>query len=183
MARRQSDRVIENRLQETLRARFTDMTVQASRSPRWKRLVLTFRWSGFDELLPEERFQRLLNAIPGPFYVNQLRECVWFELGTGESLEEYMKLPRSEDVEPQAARVLEQLQRVGFFKALGDALGDQPASTCRGDFSVTRELLRSLNFDAESVRRAILVLIGRGVCCDCKVTGELRPVLPKAGRR
>ena len=58
------DRRREAELAELVASAFPGMTVEVGHGSRWKRMCVMFRWAGFANLLPEERFHRLVSVIP-----------------------------------------------------------------------------------------------------------------------
>ena len=92
------DRKLEKKLHEMLAERFVGIEVRVEHIDRWQRMGVTFRWSGFAGLLPEERFQRLAAALPDTYREQELQGLVWLELAPDESVGQFLKLPRSEDV-------------------------------------------------------------------------------------
>ena len=169
MAKQQSQSEIPSKLLEWLGPKFPGITVELTVMERWSRPALIFRWAGFDDLLPEERFHRLFHAIPEEFYETKLRGCVWCELGGSETLDEFLKLPRSEDVADEEPEIVERLVRTGFFDALTEALGAQPTAACRGDFALVRRILADQKFAKSALQNVLLVLMRNGAYCDCEV--------------
>ncbi|MCP4592709.1 MAG: DUF2695 domain-containing protein [bacterium] len=168
MAKQNTHAKLQQRLAGMLAKQFPGITVEVGRSERWKRTALTFCWAGFDDLLPEERFHRLFHSIGEEFYEEHLRGCVWFELGSSESVDDFLKLPRSEDIHDREASVIEQLNQAGFFSTLAEELGAEPTATCGGDFSGVRRVLTTKDLSADILRDALLVLMRNGAFCDCE---------------
>ncbi|MFH0981732.1 MAG: DUF2695 domain-containing protein [Planctomycetota bacterium] len=159
---------LQAKLAHLLARKFPGITVEVGNSERWDRTAVTVRWAGFDELLPEERFHRLFHSVPEDFYKRHLAGCVWFELGSRESLADFLKLPRSNDVQGKEPEVIQRLAKVGFFEALAAELGAQPTSRCGGDFSAVRRILAAKKFAQSALRDALLVLMRNGAFCDCE---------------
>lgn len=170
-------RKLEADLRELLAEPFEGLEVRVEKNPRWNRMSVTFEWEGFAGLLPEERFQRLAAVVPEEFRTSRLAGFVWLELTPGESVDTFMKLPRSEDVEPREAQVYRSLARTGFFEDLAKALGRNPKKKCPGDFSLTTEILRGKKFTATKVQDARLVFIRHGAYCDCQALESVAPEL------
>ena len=177
-----SHAVLQAKLTKLLAADSPGLTIDVDHSERWKRTAVTVRWAGFDDLLPEERFHRVFRIIPEDFYEKHLTGCVWFELGGNETLEDFLKLPRSEDVADKEPKVIRRLIRTGFFEALADELGEQPAATCRGDLSVARRILTAARFSISALRDALLVLMRNGAFCDCEVLFSAQLVQLRSGK-
>lgn len=164
-------------LTEILRSRFPGIEVSAERSARWDRPCVTFVWSGFESLLPEERFHRLAAVIPEGVRERKLAGFVWLELSPGEDIDAFLKLPRSEDVEKREPSVYRKLKSAGFFEKLSKALGSSPKRKCDGGFTLTQSALESSGEDEDTIRDAKLVFIRHGVYCDCQVLQTAEPAL------
>ena len=177
MTSRQEDKRVEAELAAMLEPRFPGMTVTVAYSERWNRKSVTFRWSGFAGLLPEERFHRLTGAIPEDFRASQMAGVVWLELAPEETIEDYLDLPRSEDVADKERDIYVELARHGFFELLGSSLGPSPETRCEGGFSATTAVLSQKGFPAAKIRDAKLVFIQHGVYCDCQVLQMAQPAL------
>ncbi len=174
MTRRSDPRTIRNELLRLLAPHFPGLEVRVEHSPRWDRTCLTFRWSGFAGTLPEERFRRLLLHIPPEYRENRLAGVVWLELAPDESVDEYLALPRSEDVAGREKSIARRLIRSGFFEAMQEHLGPVPVDQCMNDLSITRQVLGNLGFAAGECRDACLLLILHGAYADCDVLLEAR---------
>lgn len=159
---------------------FEGIAIEVMRSKRWDRDCVIFRWSGFARLLPEERFHRLVQAIPEDFRKARLARLVWLELAPKESVDAYLKLPRSEDVADRETSIYARLAKARFFEALGKSLGPAPDKNCPGDLSKTAAVLRKKKWTAPRIRDAKLVFIRHGVFCDCQVLQTAQPTLVKA---
>ena len=169
MSKKDSHTKLQAKLTRLLAEKFPGITIEVGRSERWDRTALTFRWDGFDDLLPEERFHRLFHSIPKDVYEKHLQGCVWHELGGRESVEQFLKLPRSEDVRDREPRVIRKLTGIGFFEELAGELGEEPTSRCVGDFSAVRRILAAKKLSKPAQRDALLVLMRNGAFCDCEV--------------
>ncbi len=173
------DKTLAADLTQAVRAVFSDMTVTVELSERWNRPCATFTWAAFEGLLPEERFHKLVAVIPREVRENRMTGYVWLELSPGESIEAYLKLPRSEDTAGEEPEVYASLTNIGFFDALAEAMGAAPENTCRGDLSRAEAALTSAKYSALQVRDAKLLFIRYGVYCDCQVLNTVRPELAK----
>lgn len=141
--------------------------VTAEHSARWDRMCVTFRWSGFEYLLPEERFERLVRLIPEDYRKEKLAGFVWLELAPDESVDEFLALPRSEDVADREEEIYASLRRAEFFTALRERLGPSPKKTCRGDLSMLAATLGELGQSDKQIDEAKMICIRRGAFCDC----------------
>lgn len=158
---------------------FPGLSIDVSRSPRWKRMCVTFIWDGFDGLLPEERFHRLVNVIPADFCNTRLAGFVWLELTSNETVETFLKLPRSEDIGNHELEIDASLRRVGFFELLRDSMGSQLRRSCPGDFSLSAKIMSTVNFTTRQVTDAKLLFIHYGAYCDCQVLQSVNPTVAK----
>jgi hypothetical protein len=170
-------RKLEMDLVRLLAKTFPGMTVEVKRSARWDRICATFLWTGFTDLLPEERFQRLVTVIPESFRAERLQRFVWLEMAPGETVDEFLKLPRSEDMAKREPALYRDLAAGGFFNALRNALGSAPKKTCKGDFTLTCEILSTTGAAEKNARDTKLLFIRRGAYCDCQVLASVEPEL------
>jgi len=168
---------LQRELTEMLNGRFPGMTVEVAHSERWNRMSVTFRWSGFRDLLPEERFQRLAAAIPDSFREAKLLGFIWLELAPNETIDAFLKLPRSEDVADREVCIYDKLEAAGFFTALKKAMGKSPQKSCTGEFAKAAEILNGAGFKSDAVRDAKLVFIHHGAYCDCQIVETVGPAL------
>ena len=178
MKGRQEDRRLEKDLADMLKKPFPGVTVAVEHSRRWSRNCVMFCWSGFAGLLPEERFHRVVRVIPDGFRTSRMAGLVWLELAPGEMVEEYLKLPRSEDVVNED-ELWSALDRAEFFRLLGEALGSSPERRCAGDFRLTTAVLAERNHSPDQIRDTKLLFIRHGVFCDCQVIPTARPAPTK----
>ena len=170
---------IEGELRAMLAETFPGLNVGVERNDRWNRPCATFEWPGFAGLLPEERFHRLVQAIPESFRTARMRGFVWLELAPGERVEAFLKLPRSEDVVDNEATIYAGLCDAGFFEILRTRIGRSPQKTCRGGFAETDAALGAKNYSDAKRTDAKLLFIRHGVYCDCQVLETLEPELAK----
>lgn len=157
--------------------------VAVEQSARWKRPCLTFRWSGFDGLLPEERFAVVARLIPPDYVEAHCKSAVWVELGSAETLEQYLALPRSEDVAKQANDVLAELAATNFFAVLEDEMVRIPPNQTACGLTVTRRILKSRGLTDKRVQTICLVLIGAGGFNDWSVLREVRPQIESSTKK
>ncbi|MGD2108656.1 MAG: hypothetical protein PVI86_04625 [Phycisphaerae bacterium] len=170
---------VEEELLAILAPAFEGIEVDVGFSARWKRMCLTCRWAGFEGLLPEERFQRLMTVIPVEFRASRLAGLVWLELTPDESVEQYLKLPRSEDIAEREKAICGGLVQMRFFESLGELLGADRTDTCQGDFSATVALMSSLRRPTTDIHDVKLVFIRHGAYCDCQVLETVQPAVQK----
>ena len=160
---------LEAELRAMLGKKFPGVEISFGPSDRWKRNCVTFRWKGFADLLPEERFQRLATEISEEFREAKMKGCVWLELAPDETVDQFLKLPRSEDVAGREPRVAAELERVEFFAAMKKAMGANPKKKCGGDFSLSMRILDDKKLSTTMARDAKLLFIRHGAYCDCQV--------------
>ena len=183
MAGKRRHESIRKKLLDILEPVLPGIELEVSESRRWQRMCLTFRHPSFAELLPEQRFRRLLAAIPEDFYEKQLRGAVWFELAPGETPEDLLRAPRSEDLAKQEPAIARKLLDCGFFDGLTDAMGQSPIETCSGHFAAARKVLAAKGITGDEQRDACLVFIRQGAYCDCEVLLAARPALDRRYHR
>lgn len=160
---------LQRELLDMLSAKFPGISVEVESTSRWNRPCVTFCSAAFDGLLPEERFHRLVAVIPTDFREKHMAGFVWVELAKGESLDQFLKLPRSEDVASRERDIYGSLARVKFFDLLSEALGSSPEKRCGGDFRELDRILQSKRLSAEAIRDAKLLLIRHRAFCDCQI--------------
>ncbi|MBI3834994.1 MAG: hypothetical protein HY287_11750 [Planctomycetes bacterium] len=160
---------IEVELRAMLAPLFEGITVSISSSTRWNRPAATFTWSGFKGLLPEERFHRLMTVISEGFKAERMAGFIWLELAPGESIDELLKMPRSDDVAAREGQIVADLSSCVFFATLAEELGASPQRQCQSDFRFATKVLSSLKFDAAGIRDAKLVFIRHHAFCDCAI--------------
>ena len=160
---------LTRRIAAMIRDSFPDMAVEVSHSSRWNRPCVTFTSSDFEGLLPEERFQRLVAVIPAEFREQEMAGFVWLELTEGESLDEFLKLPRSEDVENREKEIYGDLALAGLFESLAESMGGSPDQHCEGDFREMTRLLAATGLAPDLIRDAKLLMIRHHAYCDCQI--------------
>jgi hypothetical protein len=173
---------IEQELHKFLDPHCPGIKITVALSPRWKRLCLEFRWNGFANLLPEERFRLMAKHVPPEFVARNCADAVWVELTPAESIEEYLKLPRSEDVADRAAAILKSLSDSDFFAALEDELVRVPPADCPDDFTFSRRVLSAKSATPAEVRDACLVFMHHRAYNDWEVLREVRPIAQSGSR-
>ncbi len=158
---------------------YPGITVEVGPNERWNRPCITVRWAGFADLLPEERFQRLVKELPDDLRKRALSGFIWLELAAKETVDEFLKLPRSEDVEAKAGTIHRSLNKLGFYEALTSSMGRSPQAVCAGNFAQSIAVLKKKKA-AESKRRdARLLFIRQGAYCDCQIIETVRAELDK----
>lgn len=160
-----------------LQPSFPGITVAVGPDERWNRMCVVFRWPGFAELLPEERFQRLATVIPEEFRKDRLAGFVWLELAPDETVDAFLELPRSEDVAKREGLIYAGLVQAGLFEALTRALGPATAKNCPGDFSTLAAILARRSYPDHQIREAKLAFIRHGAYCDCQALWLARHAL------
>lgn len=160
---------LQRELQAMLAKKFPGIDVKAEPTSRWNRPCVTFTSASFDGLLPEERFQRLVAVIPTDFREQNMAGLVWVELAPGETLDEFLKLPRSEDVASREREIYGSLAKAKLFESLSEALGSSPDKRCGGDFRELDRILKARRFSQDALRDAKLLLIRHRAYCDCQV--------------
>lgn len=177
MPTRTGNKQLEALLAEMVVPRFPGMTVSVEHSARWNRMSVTFRWTGFADLLPEERFHKLAQVLPDDFRASKLAGFVWLELAPKESVDAYLKYPRSEDVADREGAIHASLLETGYYDKLAEALGPSPDKSCPGDFSTTAEVLQACRKADAKIQDAKLLFIRQGAYCDCQVLLAVREAL------
>jgi hypothetical protein len=104
---------------------------------------------------------------------------VWLELAPDETVEDYLNLPRSEDVADKEREIYVGLARAGFFELLGNSLGPSPETRCEGDYFTTTAVLSKKGYPVAKIHDAKLVFIQHGVYCDCQVLQTAQPALAR----
>lgn len=157
--------------------------VEVGHSERWNRRCLTFRWAGFADLLPEERFRLVAKPVPPPFYEAHCRGAVWLELAEGETLEQYLALPRSEDIDPKLPQVWAFLADLNFFAALEDELVRIALADCPDDLSISKRVLAAKQAQPDQIRDAVLAFMRHEAYTDWEVLRKVRPMAERAPAR
>ncbi len=160
---------LEAELLAMLMAEFPGVSVSVQHSERWNSMCVTFRWEGFAGLLPEERFYRLMQVLPETLCQTKLQGHVWLELAPGESIEAFLKQPRSEDIADRADAIHAGLAEVGFFDKLREAMGSSPEAACQRSFSIAEHVLAGCGYAGAKIREAKLLFIRHSAYCDCQV--------------
>jgi hypothetical protein len=168
---------LERELVDILAPKFPSIKVDVAHSEKWNRPCVAFTCRDFAGLLPEERFHRLVAVIPTEFREEKLAGFVWLELVEGESVESFLKLPRSEDIANREAEIYKQLIDVDFFESLAEKMGASPDKRCSGGFGEMARELSDHCFSSEQVRDAKLLMIRHRAFCDCQILLTAMPEL------
>jgi hypothetical protein len=128
-------------------------------------------------LLPEQRFRHVLAAIPQDYHKKHLQGAVWFELAPGETEDDLLKAPRSEDLADREAAIAGELFACGFFEALAKEMGESPIESCTGRFAACHKALEGTGITGDAQRDACLIFIRQGAYCDCEVLLAAQPAL------
>lgn len=179
MTNSRRDKKLESELTELLSPSFPGIHVSVDHSDRWDRMCVMFTWEGFTDLLPEERFHRLVTHIPEKVRETKLAGFVWLELAKGESIDEFLHLPRSEDVADREEGIYNTLLKAKFFDTLKQSLKPSPAKACKGDFVHVAKVLAERKYTPAKIRDAKLVFIRHGAYCDCQVVDTIQAELAK----
>lgn len=168
---------VDRELAKILAPTFPGITVELAHSARWNRPCVTFRSREFTGLLPEERYHRLVAVIPSAFREENMAGLIWVELAEGESLEEFLKLPRSEDVSSREKKIYSKLMEGQVFDLLAESMGPSPDKRCHGNFEALVSTLSSKRFSPAGVTDAKLLMIRHHAYCDCQVLLTAWPAL------
>jgi len=179
MTKKTPNNKLSKELAEMLMPHYAGMEVTVEHSQRWQRMCVTFRWEGFTDLLPEERFERLVRVIPEEFRQGKLGGFVWLELVPGEDIDAFLKLPRSDDIADREEEIYSGLEEARVFDALKDALGPSPSKACQGEFSELGVVLATKKFSSDRIRDARLLFIRNGAYCDCQAILTVRQELAR----
>jgi len=152
------------------------IAVEVSHSKRWDRLCLTFRWEGFADLLLEERFRLIAKRLPENYFVEHCQGAVWLELTPGESIDEFLAQPRSEDVDDKLPAIWAQLDTIAFFAALEDELVRIPPHQCPDDFTVSKRVLAGKGVTGDERRDILLAFMRQQAYTDWEVLRQVKPV-------
>lgn len=162
-----------------LSAKFPGIGIEVAHSAKWNRPCVTFESKDFVGLLPEERFQRLVTVIPTEFREQKMAGFVWIELAKGETVEEFLKQPRSEDVAGREAEIYGELAAAKLFESLAESMGTSPDKRCSGDFREIVRILSAKRFSAKKVRDVKLLMIRHRAFCDCQILLTAMPELAR----
>lgn len=169
MGNNRNNQAVVGDLLKMLTGSFPGISVEIAHAARWNRDCITFRWDGFSELLPEERFHRLVKVIPEAFREQNLSGLVWLELAPAETVEEFLRLPRSEDIARKERTIYAGLRKADFFGLLNKSLGASPDKKCGGDFTECERILSTLKLGPHGTQDARLIFIRHHAFCDCQV--------------
>ena len=125
-------------------------------------------------MLPEQRFWRMLQAIPSEVYEEELAGLIFFELTPDESIDDYLKMPRSEDIAAKEEALIRALDELSFFDELAVELGDAPEQVCDRSFTLARRVMEKRETSPKRMDELCLLLIRHGAYCDCEALGDAR---------
>ncbi len=179
MSALKTEKKVESELAALLGEAFPGMKISVAHDSRWNRMAVTFLWSGFCDLLPEERFQRLQSHIPEGFREQKMGGFVWLELAPGETVEEFLRLPRSEDVADREAKIYGSLTQDGTLDDIRKAMRPSPQKACKGDFAFTQQVLSGKKSSPGRIRDAKLLFMRHGAYCDCQAIDTVAEQLEK----
>ena len=104
---------------------------------------------------------------------------IWLELAPDETIDDFLALPRSEDVADREGDIYAALTQLSFFTLLAESLGTAPEKSCTGDFTKSQAILTRKRATADTVTDAKLAFIRHGVYCDCQVLRSAQPTMAK----
>jgi hypothetical protein len=169
---------IAAQLQEFLAERFEEVTVEIADNVHYKGTNVVVTSPTFDGLLPEQRYHHVVQAIPQDFYESYLRSgVVWFELAPRQSGRDYMRMPRSEDIESEESRIQSGLQKARFFERFAEALEGTEDEPSRDDFVLARQVLSELGWAEPDQLNASLYFVRQGAFCDADIVDVVLPAL------
>jgi hypothetical protein len=120
----------------------------------------------------------VVQAIPQDFYESYLRSgVVWFELAPRQSGRDYMRMPRSEDIESEESRIQSGLQKARFFERFAEALEGTEDEPSRDDFVLARQVLSELGWAEPDQLNASLYFVRQGAFCDADIVDVVLPAL------
>ncbi len=170
---------IEKDLLSFTQERCPGIKVTVEHSERWDRTCFTFRWSGFEGLLLEERFRIIAHLVPPDYYSQHCSEAVWLELTLTETIKDYLSQPRSEDVDDQIQSTWKMLAEKNFFAALEDELVRMPLHQCPNDFTYSKRVLDAQMVKGSKRDVALLSFMRHQAYCDWEVLRKIRPMAEK----
>jgi hypothetical protein len=167
---------LQEQLTDFLAERFDDVTVEIGDDIHYRGTNIVVTTAAFTGLLPEQRYHHVVRAVPPEFYAEKLASgFVWFELAPGETGEDYMKMPRSQDVAREEPTILRNLIKIGFFETLQTRADMENIALSIDDFTLCKDILKKAGFDADAITQTCLVLIRRGAFCDAHVLIDVAP--------
>jgi len=177
MIERKDHQRIAKELQSLLADRFDVVSVRIGDDIHYRGTNVVVTTPAFSGLLPEQRFHHIVHAVPPDFYEAYLRGgVVWFELSPGETGLQYMRMPRSDDVAPDAAGLDTRLRETRFLERFEQVLRANTGDPSQHDFVVARRTLAEAGWTEPEITRARLLFILRGAFSDA----DILPVLAAA---
>ena len=163
-------RRVQDQLQSFLARQLQDVSVQIGDDIYYRGTNIVVTSARFAGLLPEQRFYLVARAIPEDFYEEHLHGgCVWFELAPGETGKDLMRMPRSEDVAREEAKIRAMLEKAGFFDQLEAALAADAKAASAEDFTLSKRILAKAGLGDQDTTRACLYFILQGAYSDRQV--------------
>ena len=160
---------IENQLQSVMSAAFKEAKVKVGDGIHYKGCNIVITSPDFAGLLPEQRFHHVAHALPADLYEQLRSGYVWFELAPGEPAEQYMKMPRSEDIAAHDGAIQQRLMKEKFFKKFEEQLRASRRAASKLDFVLARKVLAEAGWSPDETTRACLFFIRHGGHCDADV--------------
>jgi len=165
-------------LQDYLRRRFDDVTVQIGDDIHYKGTNIVVTSRAFEGLLAEQRFHHVVRALPKEFYEEHFRGgAVWFELVPGETGMDLMKMPRASDIGDGADLIRSRLEEAGFQTKFREVFEGEPQQASITHFDVTRCVLTEAGWSEHDVTQACLFMVLQGAYCDAHVLADVLPKL------
>ena len=170
--------VVGRELQEHLRQRFDDATVQIGDDIHYKGTNVVVTSRAFEGLLAEQRFHHVVRAMPKEFYEEHFRSgAVWFELTPGETGMDLMKMPRASDIEDDADRIRDLLENAGFSAKIREVFKAESQRASITHFAATRRILSEVGWSEDEVAQGCLFMVLQGAYCDAHVLADVLPKL------
>ncbi len=166
---------LQKLLKEILAPKLPGVEVEVTPPARWKRPVAVVRWGGFAGLLAEQRFRVVVSNIPSEMFERDFHGLIWFELTPGEEIDDYLRMPRSDDVAKKAESLMAAAMQSGLAAKLKESLGDDAGKSCGGSFEAARRALAGAGWSKTRIEEFCLAALGRGAYCDCEVIALLQP--------
>jgi len=171
---------VEGRLQAALSKTFPCVAVRVGDGIHYRGTNVVITSPDFAGLLPEQRFHHVVRVLPAELYEDLRGKVVWFELAPTERPDDYMKMPRSEDIIGNETSILKRLTAVKFFKKFEDRLMAKRQAPSRRDFIVAKEILEEAGLSPKEITHACLYFIRHGGYSDAQVFSHVMEELAGA---
>ncbi len=126
----------------------------------------------FATLYPQQRFHWILAALPPGFLDKIQPQPIFFELAPGETPAD-AAWPNEERTSRITPEILRRLEDAGFFAALDNRMAPEAGAGekvgCKGEFQLSKLLLREAGIDENQFLDVFDVLMSKGAYCDCEV--------------